>query len=59
MKPKAYAILARAVEEGVKRGYSRAFKHVENPEQHVIEDAVIDAVMGEICDVFTFDEDES
>ena len=31
MKPKFRVILEQAIEEGVRRGYHRAFKHVENP----------------------------
>jgi len=55
MKPKIYTILAQAVEDGVKRGYRRAFKHVENPSEESIIDAVDTAVMGSILEYFTFD----
>lgn len=55
MKPKIYTILAQAVEDGVKRGYRRAFKHVENPSEEVILDAVETAVMASILEYFTFD----
>lgn len=55
MKPKIYTILAQAVEEGVKRGYRRAFKHVENPSEESIIDAVDTAVMASILEYFTFD----
>ena len=55
MKPKIYTILGQAVEEGVRRGYYRAFKHVENPSEEVILDAVETAVMASILEYFTFD----
>lgn len=55
MKPKIYTILAQAVEDGVKRGYRRAFKHVENPSEESIIDAVDTAVMASILEYFTFD----
>ena len=55
MKPKIYTILAQAVEDGVKRGYRRAFKHVENPSEESIIDAVDSAVMASILEYFTFD----
>lgn len=57
MKVKTYAILERAVEEGVKYGYTRAFKHVENPTQDHIETEVVRAVMNQISEVFNFDDD--
>jgi hypothetical protein len=55
MKPKIYTILSQAVEEGVKRGYRRAFKYVENPSEEAILDAVDTAVMASILEYFTFD----
>jgi len=55
MKPKIYTILSQAVEEGVKHGYRRAFKHVEKPSEESIIDAVDTAVMASILEYFTFD----
>lgn len=55
MKPKIYTILAQAVEDGVRRGYRRAFKHVEAPNEESIIEAVDDAVMASILEYFTFD----
>jgi len=57
MKVKTYAILRRAVEEGVKRGYMRAFKHTDTPAPEHVEDEIVTNVMGEICDVFSFDDE--
>lgn len=57
MKAKSYVILQRAVEEGFKRGYARAFKHTDNPTPELVEESVITAIMGDICDVFTFDDE--
>lgn len=59
MKVKTYVVLQRAIEEGFRRGYVRAFKHTDKPEEHHIEEAVMSAIMGEICDVFDFDQEES
>ncbi len=56
MIPKTYAILERAVEEGVLLGYRRAFKHTDNPSESAIADAITDAVMLTITDVFSFPE---
>lgn len=56
MIPKTYTILERAVEEGVLLGYRRAFKHTDNPSESAIADAITDAVMLTITDVFSFPE---
>ena len=57
MKAKTYVILERAVEEGFRRGYRRAFKHVDSPSEDSIEESVVSAIMGDVCEVFTFDDD--
>lgn len=44
MKPKFRNVLEMAIEEGVRFGYRRAFKHVENPH----EDAIADSIVTEI-----------
>lgn len=59
MKVNAYAVLSRAVEEGVQRGWSRAHKHVEKPGEDALCSAIYDAVMEAICEVFDFDEGET
>jgi hypothetical protein len=58
MKPKFYVILEQAIEEGVRSGWHRAHKHVENPQEASIKEAIEDAVMSAIHEYFTFDEDE-
>lgn len=55
MKPKIYTILGQAVEEGVRRGYYRAFKHVESPSSDAIIESIDSAVMASILEYFTFD----
>lgn len=57
MKAKSYVILQRAVEEGFKRGYARAHKHTDSPSLEQLEEEVLSAIMGEICDVFSFDDE--
>ena len=44
MKPKFRSVLELAIEEGVRFGYNRAFKH--NPEPHT--DAIVDCIVTEI-----------
>ena len=58
MKPKFRVILEQAIEEGVRRGYSRAHKQVENPTEDAIIEHIEDAVMSAIHEYFTFDESE-
>ena len=58
MKPKLHVILDMAIEEGVKRGWHLAHKHVEHPEELVIIDRIIDAVMSAITEYFTFEDND-
>jgi archaeosine-15-forming tRNA-guanine transglycosylase len=58
MKPKLRVILEMAIEEGVRRGYHRAFKHVESPSEGAIIEHVEEAVMSSIYEYFSFDEDD-
>ncbi len=44
MKPKFRAVLEMAIEEGVRFGYNRAFKH--NSEPHI--DSISDSIVTEI-----------
>jgi len=57
MKPEFRVILEQAIEEGVRRGYSRAHKHVENPTEDAIIGSIEDCVMSSIYEYFTFDDD--
>ena len=58
MKPKTRVILEMAIEQGIRRGYARAHKHVESPTEGAIIEHIEDCVMGEIYEYFTFDEDD-
>jgi hypothetical protein len=55
MRPKIQVILEQAIEEGVRRGYSRAYKHIENPSEGAIIEYIEEAVMSSIYQYFTFD----
>jgi hypothetical protein len=59
MQVRTYAVLTRAVEEGISHGWRRAHKHAESPSPEVIQEAICTAVLGEICDVFRFTDEES
>ena len=58
MKPKFRVILSQAIEEGVKRGYRRAYKHNEDPSEEVICDTIEDCVMGSLYEYFDFPEEQ-
>jgi hypothetical protein len=58
MKPKTRVILEMAIEEGVRRGYARAHKHVENPTEGAIIEHIEDAVMSQIYEYFTFEQED-
>jgi len=58
MKPKFRVILEQAIEEGVRRGYSRAHKHVESPTEGAIIESIEDCVMSSIYEYFDFEENE-
>lgn len=53
----AYAVVARAVEEGASYGVRRAFKHTDKPEQNYIAQEVESAIMNALCEVLKFSED--
>lgn len=55
MKVKTYAILERAIEEGIAYGYTRAFKHTEAPSEEYIKDEILSSVMNSISEVVDFD----
>ena len=58
MRIKAYPVLVRCIDEGVRYGYNRAFKHCETPGEKEICEAVYQAVLNELCDWFTFEPGE-
>ncbi|UYA57568.1 hypothetical protein SCREM1_111 [Synechococcus phage S-CREM1] len=58
MKPKTRVILDLAIEEGVRRGWQHAHKHVENPSEGAIIEHIEEAVMSQIYEYFTFDEED-
>jgi hypothetical protein len=58
MEPKVSFILELAIQQGVRRGYSLAHKHVINPSADTVTDAIEDAVMSSIHDYFEFTNNE-
>lgn len=58
MKPKFREVLEMAILEGVRFGYRRAHKHVENPAEGVIIDSICENVMDCIYEWFEFEDDK-
>jgi hypothetical protein len=58
MKPKTRIILEMAIEQGVARGYRRAFKHTDSPAEHSILDSIEECVMSSVYEYFSFDEED-
>lgn len=59
MKVKLYGIIERAVDEGVEAGYRRAFKHTDKPSEEEIVESISRAVMFNIDEVMSFDDEVS
>jgi len=57
MKPNFRKVLEIALEEGVRYGYSRAHKHIENPTEGAIIDSIVEQVMNSLDEWFDFDEE--
>ena len=56
MKPKAYQLLERCIEDGLQAGYQRAHKHTDNPAMEDIWNAQLRSIMLEISEWFNFDD---
>jgi len=57
MRVKTHEVLARAVEEGIAYGYTRAHKHTDTPAEDYLKTELYQAVMNSICEMFDFDEE--
>ncbi len=63
-KPKAvlqvrtYEVFARALEEGIDWGWKRAHKHADSPTEEQVKQAMYNAVLGTVLEVFDFPEGE-
>ena len=55
MKVKEYTVLVDCIERGIEYGMNRAFKHSETPTRAYIGEQIADAVLLEISEYFTFD----
>jgi len=58
MRPKFESVLELALEQGIARGYRRAFKHNENPAEGAILEHIQEQVMESLYEWFDFDEND-
>lgn len=58
MKVKTRLILEMAIEQGVRRGWRLAHKHVEAPSEGAIQERIEEQVMMAIEEYFTFSEED-
>lgn len=58
MKVRVYPVLRDAIEAGVIYGWTRAHKHTQDPDEYTIKDAIEEAVVNEICERFSFDNED-
>jgi hypothetical protein len=58
MKPNFRKVLELAIEEGVRYGYNRAHKHMENPSENAIIDNVVEQVINSIDEWFYFEDND-
>ncbi len=50
-----YDMVRDAVRAGVSHGYYRAHKHTEAPSEDQIIEAIVNSVMGDLCETLDFD----
>ena len=58
MKVKTYAVIDRAVADGVNYGWNRAHKYTKSPSEDEIKQQMMLAVMQEICEWFDFEPEQ-
>ena len=58
MKPNFHKVLEMALEEGVRFGYNRAHKHVENPHIDAVTDCIVNDVMNSLNEWFIFEDND-
>ena len=54
MTPKFIPVLEMCIDNGVGLGYSRAFKHNDNPSEEEITDQIKQSIMNELYEWFDF-----
>ena len=55
VKLQTYAIVADAVDAGIRYGWNRAHKHTDKPTEEIMKEAIYDAVMLNLDEVIRFE----
>lgn len=55
MKPKAYELFLRCLDDGVDWGFKRAFKYTDSPDEHTIKENIKDEIMNQLYEWFSFE----
>lgn len=55
MRANMYAIVSRAIEEGITFGVNRGFKHVEQDPPEALPEQLYTEIMNALCEVVDFD----
>lgn len=58
MKPKFEAVLDMCIDNGLRRGYNRTFKHNDNPTEETIIENQRNAIMDEIHEWFDIESND-
>lgn len=58
MKPKIRVILEQAIDEGIRVGYRRSFKHTENPDESWVIETISNEIMNYVDLYFKFEEEQ-
>lgn len=56
MRVRVWAILERAVSEGITYGWNRAHKHAEHPDEELLKEQIERAVLAKIEEYFEIEE---
>jgi hypothetical protein len=57
LKINTYVIISRAVEDGIHRGWNRAFKYAESPSSDTIKSEIEKEVLNSLTEVISWSED--
>ena len=57
MKPKFRVLLEMSIDEGVRTGFFRAHKHVEDPSPEAVIESIQEHVMSKMYEYFDFPEE--
>lgn len=58
MKPKTLPLLEQCIDDGIKIGMTRAYKHTDSPDKGYVEQCIYDAITNELHTWFEFELDK-